>query len=56
MGLEKTTLPDDYFSAQEPSEFEYDSKEIDRGKPEDDLKEDDASASSDSTYKCHAIY
>ena len=51
MGLEKTTMPDDYFLAQEPSEFEYDSEETDPGEPEDDPEEDDASASSDLTYK-----
>ena len=40
-------MPDDYHSAQEPSEFEYDSEETD---PEDDPKEDDASVASNSTY------
>ena len=44
-------MPDDYFSAQEPWEFEYDYEETDPGEPEDDPEEDDASVSSDSTYK-----
>ena len=44
-------MPDDYLSAREPSEFEYDSEETDPGEPEDDPEEDDASVSSDSTYK-----
>ena len=38
-------------SAQEPSEFEYDSEETDPGEPEDDPEEDDASEGSDSTYQ-----
>ena len=42
---------DDYLSAREPLEFEYDSEETDPGEPEDDPEEDDASISSDSTYK-----
>ena len=48
---ERTTMPDDYLSAREPSEFEYDSEETDPGEPEDDLEEDDTSVSSNSTYK-----
>ena len=44
-------MPDDYLSAWEPSEFEYDSEETDPGEPEDDPEEDDASVSSDSTYQ-----
>ena len=44
-------MPDDYLSAREPSEFEYDSGETDPREPEDDLEEDDASVSSDSMYK-----
>ena len=44
-------MPDDYLSAREPSEFEYDSEETNPGEPEDDPEEDDASVSSDSTYK-----
>ena len=48
---DKTAMPDDYLSAREPSEFEYDSEETDTGEPEDDVEEDDASVSSDSTYK-----
>ena len=48
---ERTATPDDYLSAQDPSEFEYDSEESDPGEPEDDPEEDDTSVSSDSTYK-----
>ena len=48
---ERTATPDDYISAREPSEFEYDSEETDPGGPEDDPEEDDASVSSDSMYK-----
>ena len=48
---DRTSMPDDYLSALEPSEFEYDSEETDLGEPEDDPEEDDASASSDSTYQ-----
>ena len=48
---ERTAMPDDYLSAWEPSEFEYDSEETDPGEHEDDPEEDDASISSDSTYK-----
>ena len=48
---DRTATPDDYHSAWEPSEFEYDSKETDPEEPEDDPKEDDASVASDSTYK-----
>ena len=48
---ERTAMPDDYLSAQEPLEFEYDSEETDPGEPEDDPEEDDASVSSDLTYK-----
>ena len=48
---ERTAMPDDYLSAQEPLEFEYDSEETDPGEPEDDPEEDDASVSSNSTYK-----
>ena len=44
-------MPDDYVSAWEPSEFEYDSEETDLGEAEDDPEEDDASVSSDSTYR-----
>ena len=49
--LERTALLDDYLSAREPSEFEYDFEETDPREPEDDPEEDDASVSSDSTYK-----
>ena len=42
---------DDYHSAREPSEFEYDSEETDPEEPEDDPEEDDASVGSNSTYK-----
>ena len=48
---DRTVTPDDYLSACEPLEFEYDSKETDPEEPEDDPEEDDASVSSDSTYK-----
>ena len=48
---ERTAMPDDYLSAREPWEFEYDSEETDPGEPEEDLEEDDASMSSDSMYK-----
>ena len=45
--------PDDYHSAWEPSEFEYDTEETDPEGPELDPEDDDddASAGSDSTYK-----
>ena len=48
---DRTATPDDYLSAREPSEFEYDSEETDPGEVEDGPEEDDASVSSDSTYK-----
>ena len=48
---DRTAMLDDYHSAREPSEFEYDSKETDPEEPEDDPEEDDASVGSDSTYK-----
>ena len=48
---DRTTMLDDYLSAREPLEFEYDSEETDPEEPEDDPEEDDASVSSDSTYK-----
>ena len=48
---DRTAMPDDYHSAQKPSEFEYNSEETDPEEPEDDPKEDDASVASDSTYK-----
>ena len=46
-------MPDDYHSAREPSEFEYDTEETDPEGPEDGPEEDDddASVGSDSTYK-----
>ena len=46
-----TATLDDYLSAQEPSEFEYDSEEMDPREPEGDPEEDDASVSSNSTYQ-----
>ena len=46
-----TATLDDYLSAQEPSEFEYDSEETGPEEPEDDPEEDDASVSSNSTYQ-----
>ena len=48
---ERTAMLDDYLSARELSEFEYDSEKTDPGEPEDDQEEDDASVSSDLTYK-----
>ena len=48
---DRTTTLDDYLSAREPSEFEYDTEEMDPGEIEDGPEEDDASVSSDSTYK-----
>ena len=48
---DRTVTPDDYLSACEPSEFQYNSKETNPEEPEDDPEEDDASVSSDSTYK-----
>ena len=48
---DRTAMPDDYLSAREPSEFKYDSEETDPREPEDDPEEDDASVSSDLTYK-----
>ena len=51
MFQDRTATPDDYLSAREPSESEYDSEETDPGEPEGDREEDDASVSSDSTYQ-----
>ena len=48
---DRTAMPDDYLSTREPSQFEYDSEEMDPGEIEDGPEEDDASISSDSTYK-----
>ena len=50
---DRTAMPDDYNSAREPSEFEYDSEETDPEEPEDNPEEDedDTSVGSDSTYK-----
>ena len=50
---DRTAMPDDYHSAWEPSEFQYDSKETDPEEPEDDPEEDEANTSvgSDSTYR-----
>ena len=49
----RTTSLDDYHSAREPSESEYDSRGTDPDELEDDPKEDedDTSMGSDSTYK-----
>ena len=46
-------MPDDYHSAREPSEFEYDSEQTDPEEPQDDPEEDedDASVGSDSMHK-----
>ena len=51
--LDRAATPDDYHSAREPSEFEYNSEETNPKEPEDDPEEDedDASVGSDSTYK-----
>ena len=48
---DRTATLDDYLSAREPSEFEYDSEETDPRECEDDLEEDDTSISSDLTYE-----
>ena len=50
---DRAAMPDDYHSAREPSEFEYDTKETDPEDPEDGPEEDDddASVGSDLTYK-----
>ena len=48
---DRTAMPDDYHSAREPLEFEYDSEETNPKEPEDDPEEDDASVASNSTYK-----
>ena len=50
---DRAATPDDYHSAREPSEFEYDTKETDPEGLEDEPEEDDddASMGSDSTYK-----
>ena len=50
---DRTAMPDDYHSAREPSEFEYDTDETDPREPEDDPEEDDddTSVGSDSTFK-----
>ena len=48
---DRTAMQDEYHSAWEPSEFEYDSEETDPKEPEDDPEEDDTSVGSNSTYK-----
>ena len=50
---DRAATPDDYHSAREPSELEYDTEETDPEGPEGDPEEDDddASAGSDSMYK-----
>ena len=50
---DRAATPDDYHLGQEPSEFEYDTKETDPEDPDDGPEEDDddASVGSDSTYK-----
>ena len=50
---DRTATQDDYHSAWEPSEFEYDSEETDPEEPEDDPEEDedDTSMGSNSTSK-----
>ena len=48
---DRTAMLDDYHSAWEPSEFEYNSEETDPKEPEDDPKEDGASVASDLNHK-----
>ena len=50
---DRAAMPDDYHSAWEPSEFEYDTEETNPEDPEDSPEEDDddTSVGSDSTYK-----
>ena len=51
--LDRAATPDDYHSAWEPSESEYDTEEMDPKKNRDDMEEDDdnASVGSDTTFK-----
>ena len=51
--LDRAATPDDYHSAQEPSESEYDTKETDPEENRDDVDEDDddVSVGSDTTFK-----
>ena len=48
---DRTAMLDDYHSAREPSEFEYDSEETDSEEPEDNPEEQDASVGSDSNLQ-----
>ena len=50
---DRTAMPDDYHSAWEPSEFEYNSEETNPEEPKDDPEEDEANMSvgSNSTYR-----
>ena len=50
---DRAATPDDYHSAQEPSESEYDTEEMDPEENRDDVEEDDddVSVGSDTTFK-----
>ena len=50
---DRAATPDDYHSAREPSESEYDTEEMDPEENRDDVEEDDdnASVGSDTTFK-----
>ena len=50
---DRAATPDDYHSAQEPSESEYDSEEMDPEEDRDDVEgdDDDMSVGSDATFK-----
>ena len=50
---DRAATPDDYHSAREPSESEYDTKEMDPEENRDDVEEDDdnVSVGSDTTFK-----
>ena len=51
--LDRAATPDDYHSAREPSELEYDTEEMDPEENKDDIEEDDddVSVASDATFK-----
>ena len=51
--LDRVTTPDDYHSAREPSESEYDTEEMDPKQDRDDVEgdDDDVSVGSDTTFK-----
>ena len=50
---DRAATPDDYHSAQEPSESEYDTEEMDPEEDRDDVEgdDDDVSVGSDTTFK-----